>query len=142
MLFGEVKSKIKVELSTDSEPLIETIGSTKGIESKTLYHEVAGCKEGILDGSVISYGYINKKENPANKLTKNSQETKKFVEFFQRGRFLHKPRKYLKLVVRETTREIRTFVDEQIQDQEDFHEMNAVQNHYWPMYVWQFDGVK
>ena len=140
MLFGDVKNRIKVIVNTDSEPLIETIGSTKGIENRNLYHEVAGCKESILNGTVVSYGYISTKENPADKLTKNSQETKKFIDIFENGRYLHKPRKYVKLVVRETAREIRTFVDEEVVETDDFHEMNIMNNHYWPMYVWNSEN--
>merc|ERR1712082_165624 len=65
MLFGDVQNRIRVIINTDSEPLIETIGSTKKIENRTLYHEVAGCKEAILNGTVVSFGYINTKDNPA-----------------------------------------------------------------------------
>ena len=48
VLFGENKSRIKVEIHTDSEPLIESIRSTKRVENKYLCQEVGAMKEALL----------------------------------------------------------------------------------------------
>ena len=48
MLYGENKNRIKVELHTDSEPLIESIKSTKRVEDKSLSNVMEKLKEEMM----------------------------------------------------------------------------------------------
>ena len=65
VLNGDIKKRIKVEMYVDSEPLIESIRSTKRVENKALCKEVGAMKEALLLEEVCSYSYISTKENPA-----------------------------------------------------------------------------
>ena len=113
VLFGENKSRIKVEIHTDSEPLIESIRSTKRVENKSLCQEVGAMKEALLREEVLSYSYIATKENPADKLTKSTIETPIFYNIFIKGDFNNSTsKKKVKLVKREHSYEIRMFENE------------------------------
>ena len=113
VLFGNNDSRIKVEIHTDSEPLIESIRSTKRVENKALCQEVGAMKEALLRGEVTSYSYISTKENPADKLTKATIETPSFYNIFLKGDFNNvRSKKRVKVVKREHSDEIRMFENE------------------------------
>ena len=90
VLFGNVEKRITDEIHTDSEPLIESIRSTKRVENKTLCMEVGAMKESLLLREVQSYSYIPSKMNPADKLTKSTLETPIFYNIFLYGHFNNK----------------------------------------------------
>ena len=115
VLFGDVKKRIKVEIHTDSEPLIESIRSTKRVENKALCKEVGAMKEALLLQDVCSYSYIPSKLNPADKLTKATLETPVFFNIFLCGSFNNRrSRKVVRLVEREHADEIRLFEDKTV----------------------------
>ena len=110
VLFGDIKKRIKVEIHTDSEPLIESIRSTKRVENKALCKEVGAMKEALLLEEVCSFSYIQTKKNPADKLTKATLETPIFYNIFLNGNFNNSDsKKVVKIVKREHTQEIRLF---------------------------------
>ena len=112
ILFGNSDKRIKVEVHVDSEPLIESIRSTKRVENKALCKEVGAMKESMLLEEVCSFSYIQSKQNPADKLTKFTLETPIFHNIFLRGNFCNSnSKKVVKLVKREHTNEIRLFQD-------------------------------
>ena len=112
ILFGDVKTRIQVEIHVDSEPLIESIRSTKRVENKALCREVGAMKEALLFEEVLSYSYIPTKENPADKLTKATIESPNFYNIFLRGQFDNpRSKKMVKLVKREHANEICLFED-------------------------------
>ena len=112
ILFGYSVKKIKVEVHVDSEPLIESIRSTKRVENKALCKEVGAMKESLLLEEVCSFSYIQSKRNPADKLTKCTLETPIFYNIFLKGNFSNRnSKKVVKLVKREHTYEIRLFKD-------------------------------
>ena len=112
ILFGYCEKKIKVEVHVDSEPLIESIRSTKRVENKALCKEDGAMKESLLLEEVSSFSYIQSKQNPADKLTKSTLETPFFYNIFLKGNFSNRnSKKVVKLVKREHTNEIRLFQD-------------------------------
>ena len=110
VLFGDIEKRIKVEIHTDSEPLIESIRSTKRVENKALCKEIGAMKEALLLEEVCSFSYIQTKKNPADKLTKATLETPIFYNIFLNGNFNNSDsKKVVKIVKREHTQEIRLF---------------------------------
>ena len=110
VLFGDIKKRIKIEIHVDSEPLIESIRSTKRVENKALCKEIGAMKQALLLEEVDSFSYISTKQNPADKLTKATLETPIFYNIFLNGNFNNKDsKKVVKLVKREHTYEIRLF---------------------------------
>ena len=110
MLHGESKKRIKVELHTDSEPLIESIKSTKRVEDKSLSNVMEKLKEEMMLENVSQYSYISTRDNAADILTKRKTETQDFYGLFLYGIFdKASMRKMVKLVKREHTWEIRMF---------------------------------
>lgn len=110
MLFGDYHKRIKVEIYIVSEPLIESIRSTKCVENKALCNEVGAMKEALLYGEVLSYSYIQSKMNPADKMMKMMKETLIFYNIFLKGLFMNdRSRKIIKLVEREHLNEIRLY---------------------------------
>ena len=65
ILFGDFQNRIKSEVWTDSEPLIESIGGTKRVENLTLIPTVEALKENLKEQSVTKFSYVNTKKNPA-----------------------------------------------------------------------------
>ena len=78
LLWGDIASRMKVHLYTDSKPLIESIGSTKRIDNKGLWNVIEYLKEVILHRKVELIGYVNTLENPADILTKYKAESDLF----------------------------------------------------------------
>ena len=56
LMYGEYKQRMKVKVYTDSEPLLESIASTKQIERKGLRMTVQELKERLMEViSVATY---------------------------------------------------------------------------------------
>merc|ERR1712112_543374 len=70
LLFGGYEQKVPVRIITDSEPLLESIASTKQIERKSLRMIVQELKERLMSEDVRSYQWIPTKEMWADGLTK------------------------------------------------------------------------
>ena len=62
ILFGDIKKRIKVNIHTDSEPLVESIKSTKRVENKALCNEVEAMKEAMLKEEVRTFSCVPPKE--------------------------------------------------------------------------------
>ena len=58
MLFGHYDKRVKVEIHTDSEPLIVSIASTKRIDNKSLCNVVGKMMEELLDEKLSCYAYM------------------------------------------------------------------------------------
>ena len=110
MLYGDVKQRIKVAINSDSEPLLESIKSTRRVANKSLCNTVERLKEALLEGSVDRYAYIGTKDNAADQLTKDMNESQDFVKIFTEGQFAKEgQRKVVRVVKREFADEIRLF---------------------------------
>ena len=70
ILYGEYQKRIPVKIYTDSEPLLESIASSKQIDRKNLRRVIEGLKEKLVDGEVMSYQWIPTKEMWSDGLTK------------------------------------------------------------------------
>ena len=110
MLYGDVKQRIDVEVMTDSEPLLRSVGSTKRIENKVLIPTIETLKDHLRHGEVKAMTYVNTKDNLADIFTKWKQFNQEFSDVFRRGVFIKK-KNFLevKIVRRQTGDEIRVF---------------------------------
>merc|ERR1711942_418147 len=73
LMYGKYEQKIPVRIITDSEPLLESIASTKQIERKSLRMTVQELKDRLMIGDVKSYQWIPTKEMWADGLTKEME---------------------------------------------------------------------
>ena len=72
LLFGDFKQRILVRIYTDSEPLLESIVSTKQIERKSQRMTVQEMKERLI-GDVRLYQWIPTKEMWSDGMTKEME---------------------------------------------------------------------
>ena len=72
-MFGEYKQRMRVRIYTDSEPLLESIASTRQIERKNLRKTIEGLKERLMQGDVTAYQWIPTKEMWSDGLTKEME---------------------------------------------------------------------
>ena len=108
LLFGDSKTRIKTEVYTDSEPLIESLGTTKRVENTALCNTIEAMKESLMEKRVSKIQYINTKKNPSDILTKRMTETADFYNIFLHGRFVADTEtKKVTVVKREHTDELR-----------------------------------
>ena len=71
---GEKSMKqIPVVIYSDSEPLIESIHSTKPVERKTIRHVIQGMKDNLSRGEVKEFRWVDTKMMLADILTKDCQ---------------------------------------------------------------------
>ena len=70
LLFGRYEKILPVRLFTDSEPSLESIASTKPIETKRLRNQVQELKDVLFSGEVLSYSWLSTKDMIADVLTK------------------------------------------------------------------------
>ena len=68
-----MEKRMPVRIYTDSEPLFESIASSKQIERKNLRMTVQGLKERLMEGDVKSYQWIPTKEMWSDGLTKEME---------------------------------------------------------------------
>ena len=73
LLFGKYEKKIPVRIITDSEPLLESIASTKQVDRRSLRMTVQELKDRLMSGEVKSYQWIPTKEMWADGLTKEME---------------------------------------------------------------------
>merc|ERR1711895_430810 len=73
LMFGKYEQKIPVRIITDSEPLLESIASTKQIERQSLRMTVQELKERLMEGDVKSYQWIPTKDMWSDGLTKEME---------------------------------------------------------------------
>ena len=83
--------QLPVLLYTDSEPLVESIYSTKAVERKTIRHVVQSMKDSLSRGEVMEYRWIDTKKMLADILTKESVKSDELVHVLRTG---HLPREY------------------------------------------------
>ena len=86
LLFGDVKQRIKVETYIDSNPLLESIASTRIVENKFLVSEINALKRLLEDGVVDNFTWVRTEDQLADVLTKDMVEPymfrKVFISFF------------------------------------------------------------
>ena len=85
LLFGDYKQRIPVRMYTDSEPLLESIASTKQIERKSLRMTVQEMKERLIKGDVRSYQWIPTKEMWSDGMTKEMEMAEGLRKLLQTG---------------------------------------------------------
>ena len=74
-----------VRIITDSEPLLESIASTKQIERKSLRMTVQELKDRLMSGDVKSYQWIPTKEMWADGLTKEMEMAEGLRKMLKEG---------------------------------------------------------
>ena len=87
LLFGVYKGTIPVRLFTDSEPTLESIASTRPIETKRLRNQVQELKEVLLNGEVDSYAWLSTKDMLADVLTKEMRMNKDVEDLMMKNAF-------------------------------------------------------
>ena len=55
IMFGDYKKRMPVRIYMDSEPLLESIASSKQIERKNLRRVIEGLKERLVEGDISAY---------------------------------------------------------------------------------------
>ena len=73
ILYGDYEQRIPVKVYTDSEPLLESVASTKQIERKNLRMTVQGLKEKLMEGEIKSYQWLSTKKMWADGMTKEME---------------------------------------------------------------------
>ena len=73
IMFGDYEQRMPVRIYTDSEPLLESIASSRQIERKNLRMTVQGLKERLMEGDVKLYQWISTKEMWSDGLTKEME---------------------------------------------------------------------
>ena len=73
---GKYEKKMEVNLFTDWEPTLESIASTKPIETKRLRNQVQELKEVLVNEEVKSYAWLSSRDMIADSLTKEMKMTK------------------------------------------------------------------
>ena len=73
LMFGDYRKRRKVRIFTDTELTLESIGSSKQIERKSLKLTVTDLKERLLDGEGYSYSWLPTNSMWADMLTKEME---------------------------------------------------------------------
>ena len=84
-----LNANIKTRLFTDSQPLLESIGSSGQIEEKALRHSVSYLKQSLEDEDVLAYSWIPGEEIVADILTKQGSRCEALDEILARNVFRH-----------------------------------------------------
>ena len=80
--FGDVKQRIKVETYIDSNPLLESIASTRIVENKFLVSEINALNRLLEDGVVDNFTWVRTEDQLADVLTKDMVEPYMFRKVF------------------------------------------------------------
>ena len=83
--------QIPVTLYTDSQPLVESIYSTRPAENKRIRHVVQSMKDCLSRGEVQEYKWIDTKQMLADILTKDSVKSNDLTNVLKSGNL---PRMY------------------------------------------------
>ena len=86
VLFGG-KKKVEVEIVTDSKPLLDSIASTKQVETKMMRPVITDMKEKVVDKSVKSFDWLETKKMVADVLTKENSSNKDLDGVMVENRF-------------------------------------------------------
>ncbi len=86
VLFGG-KKKVEVEIVTDSKPLLDSIASTKQVETKMMRPVITDMKEKLVDKSVKSFDWLETKKMVADVLTKENSSNKDLDGVMVENRF-------------------------------------------------------
>ena len=70
LLYGKYEKKIEVKLFTDSEPTLESIASSKPVETKRLRNQVQELKDVLTNGEITSIAWLSTNDMLADGLTK------------------------------------------------------------------------
>merc|ERR1712114_79293 len=73
LMFGKYEQRMPVRIITDSEPLLESIASTKQVDRKSLRMTAQELKDKLKTGEVKSYQWIATKDMWADGLTKEME---------------------------------------------------------------------
>ena len=73
ILYSDYEQRIPVKVYMDSEPLLESVASTKQIERKNLRMTVQGLKEKLMEGEIKSYQWLSTKKMWADGMTKEME---------------------------------------------------------------------
>ena len=82
LLFGDHAGRIPVKVFSDSNPLLETLGSTKKIENTDLIPEIRYLKDKLMNGEVSCYAWLRSEENLADIFTKEMKENQEVRDLF------------------------------------------------------------
>ena len=88
LLYGKYEKKIPVKLFTDSEPTLESIASTRPIETKRLRNQVQELKEVLLNGEVEAYAWLSTKDMLADALTKEMKMSQDLEDLMINNSFI------------------------------------------------------
>ena len=83
--------QIPVTLYTDSQPLVESIYSTRPAENKRIRHVVQSMKDCLSRGEVQEYKWIDTKQMLADILTKDSVKSNDLTNVLKSGNL---PKRY------------------------------------------------
>ena len=75
VMYGDYRKRIPVKIFSDSEPLLESIASTKQIDRKSLRMTIQDLKEKLMSGEVNSYQWLPTKKMWADGMTKEMEMT-------------------------------------------------------------------
>ena len=82
MLFGDCAGRIPVKVFSYSNPLLETLGSTKKIENTDLIPEIRYLKDKLMNEEVLCYAWLRSEENLADIFTKEMKENQEVRDVF------------------------------------------------------------
>ena len=84
---GKYDKKVEVKLFTDSESTLESIASSKPVETKRLRNQVQEFKEVLVNKKVKSYAWLSSRDMIADSLTKEMKMTKDLEDLMLRNVF-------------------------------------------------------
>merc|ERR1711984_64939 len=84
-----LNTEIEVRLFTDSRPLLESIGSSRQVEEKTLRQSIASLKQNLEDAEVQRFSWIPGNQIVADVFTKQGSERESLDEIMSKNIFRH-----------------------------------------------------
>ena len=85
LLYGDYQRWMNVRIITDSEPTLESIGSTRQIDRKQLRGMVSEMKDKLTEGEITSYQWVSTKDIWADKLTKEKSMSEGVRKLLKQG---------------------------------------------------------
>ena len=84
------EDQIPVEANTDSKTLIDSIGSSKQVDEKTIRHLIAWIKEQLETKSVSRIKWVNTLQQLADVFTKKNAKTENILNVISKGKLMLK----------------------------------------------------
>ena len=84
-----LNTRIEMRVFTDSRPLLESIGSSRQVEEKSLRQSVASLKQNLEDAEVDRFSWIPGTEIVADVFTKQGSVRESLEEIVTRNEFRH-----------------------------------------------------